>query len=316
MNLDIDKKISTIEANIDYLWSQLQDCNLCARHCSVNRTEVAGVCGADERCFVYSAFCHHGEEPPLSGSKGSGAVFFSGCSLRCVFCQNYKFSHTQDGLEVTVEALSEMFLDLQRRGAHNINLVTPTHYIAHIYKALLLAYKNGLSIPLVYNSSGYEDTQVLDCLDGVVDIYLPDFKYSESSVAKSYSNAQDYPEVAKNAILKMYQQRPDLVYENGLLVEGVIVRHLILPEHINNSKNCLKWLNENLPKAGFSVMSQYMPYYRACDYKGIDRPLSRREYDQVTDYVKELNIANGWVQEFVPREDLAGVYFDSLKDKK
>ena len=246
------------------------------------------------------AALHEWEEDCISGTKGSGAVFFTGCNMRCIFCQNHKIAVGQDGLLITEERLAEIFLELQNQGAHNINLVTPTHFVPQICTALDLARAKGLYLPVVYNTSGYECAETIRMLDGYVDIYLPDFKYMDVDVAKEYSKAPDYPERAKEAIEEIVRQVGECVFdeETGLIKKGVIVRHLVLPGHVMNSKRVLKYLFGTYGnQIYYSIMCQYTPMPHMSEHPLLKRKITRREYDKVLDYALALGIENGFMQD-------------------
>jgi len=316
----IPEKIKLIDSICDQLYRRLESCDICPRECRVNRHEKPGFCGAKEDVYIYTAFLHQGEEPGISAKTGSGTLFFSGCSLKCCYCQNFKFSQKLTGHEFSIDKMAAMMLKLQKKGAANINLVTPTHYLPQILKALSIAYENGLNIPLVYNTSGYEKPQIIQMLDGIVDIYLPDAKYFDSETAAKYSSgAKDYPQNNQASLLEMYRQQPRCI--PGLQLDcksgmqrGMIVRHLVLPGHIQESLDILKWLKNNLPDALVSVMFQYQPYYKAKDTLEINRPVNKQEYQAVKDLVETIHI-QGWVQEYTAQETLAGAYFEPGFDK-
>lgn len=276
----------------------MKACCACGHRCGIDRAAGArGFCNAaasDLHHAVCSSYTlHFGEEPPLVGRGGSGAVFFSGCNLRCVFCQNYQISQQGIGREVHYEELARMFLDLQEQGAENINLVTPTHYIHPIMEALLEACRQGLHIPLVYNTNGYDSLELLRLLDGVVDIYLPDMKYMNEAHARAYSRAENYPAVAKLAIKEMYRQVGPLLVENGAAKRGLIVRHLILPNDISGAYDFLLWMrDEGMQDATLSLMSQYSPQYRANEYPELRGRIGMDEYKKIVEYALELGFEN------------------------
>ena len=276
-----------------------------------------GACHCSQNAKVALASIHMWEEPCISGVNGSGTVFFSGCNFNCVFCQNSKISHENFGKEISNERLAEIFLELQSKNVHNINLVSPTPYVYNIIKAIKLAKKNGLNIPIVYNTNSYENVETLKLLEGFVDVYLPDLKYFYDESAIRYSKAPCYFETATNAINEMIRQvgTPEFD-ENGIIRKGVIIRHLVLPGHITETKLILNWIKNNLPKDIFvSVMAQYFPTYKVKnndDYKEIGRKLNRREYDLVCNMLNDIE--NGYIQdledfeeEYVPNFDLSGV---------
>ena len=301
------------------MWKKLlKECRLCPRECGVDRSEgKKGYCGASNELKVARAALHMWEEPCISGEAGSGAVFFSGCPMRCRFCQNYSIAAARKGKVISIERLAQIFLELQEKGAANINLVTPTHYTLHIIKALDLAKENGLRIPVVYNTSGYEKTETLKLLRGYIDIYLPDFKYMDGLLAAAYSNAPDYPEYAKRALEEMVGQTGPLKLdeETGMARSGVIVRHLVLPGHVRNSKAVIQYLYETYgDQIYISIMNQYTPMPQVTKDKLLGRKVTRRDYEKVIDYALELGVENGFFQEgdvaeesFIPEFDSEGV---------
>lgn len=274
-------------------------CSLCPRMCNIDREVTTGYCGVKQTLRVARAALHFWEEPCISGEEGSGAVFFTGCNLRCVFCQNYQIARAEQGKEITVERLSEIFLELQEKKANNINLVTATHYVPQVVEALKLAKLQGLHIPVVYNCGGYETVETLNLLEGLVDIYLPDFKYVDSERAKRYSHAENYPEAAKTALAEMVRQQPRAEFdERGMMKKGVIVRHLMLPGGIKDSKAVVKYLYETYGNQIFvSLMNQYTPLPHVTDYPEINRKLKKFEYDRLVDYAIALGVENGFIQE-------------------
>ena len=303
-------------------WSGLQNdpCNLCPRNCMVNRREgQRGFCGADERIFLGRATLHMWEEPCISGRSGSGTVFFSGCNLRCVYCQNYEISAGGKGKQVTKERLAEIFLELQEKGAANINLVTPDHYILEVAQAVLWARAKGLRIPIVYNGSGYEKSEVIRRLDGIVDIFLTDFKYMDSALAQKYSSAPDYPEAAKVSLEEMVRLAGEPFFdERGMMQKGVIVRHLLLPGHKKNAKDVIRYVYETYgDRVYLSLMNQYTPFDRVKEIPAVQelgRKVTRREYEAVVDYAISLGVKNAFIQEgdvakesFVPEFEGEGV---------
>lgn len=292
-------------------------CNSCPRRCRVNRKEKTGFCGAPQLPKVAKAFLHMWEEPCISGTNGSGTVFFSGCNLKCIFCQNYDISRHNSGKIITVDRLGEIFSELIAKGAHNINLVNPSHYTAAIREALIAQRQTGgLSVPVVYNSNGYESVDTLAGMEGLVDVYLPDIKYSSEETSFRYSGAGDYPSVSKAAVLEMYRQVGSPVLDGeGIIKRGLIIRHLILPAHVKESIDILNWISENLPKSVYiSLMSQYTPYYAAQQFPEINRPITRREYEKAVDHLYKLGLENGYVQDrqsadtqYIPEFNLEGV---------
>ena len=285
---------------------QLAKCEICPFRCKVNRLSgQVGRCGCGDKIRVAKYQLHYFEEPCISGKSGSGTVFFSNCNFKCIFCQNYKISQEGKGNEVTIEELANIFLKLQQEGANNINLVTPTMYAYQIIEAIKLARMNGLNLPIIYNSNGYENVETLRDLRGYVDVYLPDLKYYADELAIKYSKAPNYFETATKAILEMINQvgLPEFD-ENGMIKKGVIIRHLVLPGHIQNSKHILKWLKENVEgKTYVSVMAQYFPTYKAKEDEYLNRKLTRKEYSEIEQYLYLLDIQNGYMQELGKHEE-------------
>ena len=297
-------------------------CELCPRGCQVNReADQMGVCRVSSKLKVARAALHFWEETCISGTNGSGAVFFSGCSMHCVFCQNREIANGIVGKEIERERLRDIFLELQDQGANNINLVTPGHYVPHLVWAVEQARNQGLSIPIVYNTSGYEKVDTLKQLEGIVDVYLPDFKYWEPQTAQKYSNAPDYPEVARAAIAEMVRQRPTVEFifnkeQNvDLIQKGVIVRQLLLPGQFKDAKRIVKYLHETYGNQIYlSLMSQYTPLAHVEKYPELNRKVDRRTYERYIDYAIEIGVENGFIQEedvaeesFIPRFDGEGV---------
>lgn len=312
----------------------MEGCRLCPRNCGVDRSAgQAGICGVSGGTGVYAARAalHMWEEPCISGENGSGAVFFSGCPLRCVYCQNYHIAHAEAGKWISLDRLSEIFLELQEQKAANINLVTPTHYTPEIINAVENAKRQGLVIPIVYNCSGYEKVETLKTLEGIVDIYLTDFKYMESETAKRYSRASDYPEVAKAALEEMVRQvgknvslsaaapafKAEMAVfdEMGMMKKGVIVRHLLLPNHLKNAKAVVKYVYETYGnKVYLSLMNQYTPLPWIKEWPELNRRVTKREYERLLDYAISLGVENGFTQEgetaaesFIPDFDNEGL---------
>lgn len=278
----------------------LKSCNLCPRACNIDRTTALGVCQVSAKVKVARAALHFWEEPCISGNNGSGAVFFSGCSLHCVFCQNEEISHGKVGQEITIEELAGLYIDLQNQGANNINLVTGTHYIPQIVESVTIARKKGLNIPIIYNTSGYETIESLRMLEGIVNTYLPDFKYMDNSLALKYSHAKDYPDVAKEAIAEMVRQCGKPQFDNnGFIKSGVIVRQLLLPGHVKDAKNIVKYLYETFgDRIYISMMSQYTPMpHIASKYPELNRRVTKREYDSVINYAIDLGVENAFIQD-------------------
>ena len=295
----------------------MKECRLCPRNCGVNRLEgQRGFCGVDAEIMVARSALHMWEEPCISGKEGSGAVFFSGCSLGCGFCQNRTISRGQSGKKITVEHLVELFFQLQDQNANNINLVTAGQFLPQVVTALEMAKQQGLRIPIVYNSSGYEKTEGLKMLDGLVDIYLPDFKYMDTELAKKYSHAEDYPQVAQAALAEMVRQVGEAEFDSrGMMKKGVIVRHLLLPGHVKDSKNVLKYLWETYgDRIYISMMNQYTPMPTMKDDPLLSRKVTDREYERLIDYAITLGLNNGFIQEgetakesFIPEFDGEGI---------
>lgn len=297
--------------------NKYENCLLCPRKCGTNRrTGQTGVCGVSSEIKVARAALHYWEEPCISGKRGSGAVFFSGCSLHCVFCQNREISDGKEGKVISKERLSDIFMELAGKGANNINLVTPGQYIPDIVWAVNDAKSRGMKLPIIYNTSAYENVTELKLLEGIVDVYLPDFKYMDSTLSARYSRAKDYPSVAKQTLSEMVRQQPDVVIDDatGLIQKGVIVRQLLLPGHVNDAKAVLKYLYDTYHDHVYiSMMSQFTPIALK-DYPEINRTVTRREYERLVDYALEIGITNAFIQEgdvakdsFIPAFDCEGV---------
>lgn len=297
--------------------NKYENCLLCPRKCGINRrTGQTGVCGVSSEIKVARAALHYWEEPCISGKRGSGAVFFSGCSLHCVFCQNREISDGKAGKVISKERLSDIFIELAGKGANNINLVTPGQYIPDIVWAVNDAKSRGMKLPIIYNTSGYENVTELKLLEGIVDVYLPDFKYMDSTLSARYSRAKDYPSVAKQALSEMVRQQPEVVIDDatGLIQKGVIVRQLLLPGHVNDAKAVLKYLYDTYRDHVYiSMMSQFTPIALK-DYPEINRTVTKREYERLVNYALEIGITNAFIQEgdvakdsFIPAFDCEGV---------
>lgn len=297
--------------------NKYENCLLCPRKCGINRrTGQTGVCGVSSEIKVARAALHYWEEPCISGKRGSGAVFFSGCSLHCVFCQNREISDGKEGKVISKERLSDIFIELADKGANNINLVTPGQYIPDIVWAVNDAKSRGMKLPIIYNTSGYENVTELKLLEGIVDVYLPDFKYMDSTLSAMYSRAKDYPSVAKQALSEMVRQQPEVVIDDatGLIQKGVIARQLLLPGHVNDAKAVLKYLYDTYRDHVYiSMMSQFTPIALE-DYPEINRTVTKREYERLVDYALEIGITNAFIQEgdvakdsFIPAFDCEGV---------
>jgi len=294
----------------------LRNCKICPRQCGINRYEKKGLCGAGAEIRAAKAFLHQWEEPCISGTRGSGTIFLSGCNMKCVFCQNHNISQEHNGKEITIERLSEIMLELQAQAAANINFVTPTPYAHHIAEAVSAAKKQGLAIPIVYNTNGYETVETVEMLKGIVDIYLPDLKYYSDSYSLKYSGVRDYFRQASAAVAAMHAQvgYPEFD-EAGMANKGVIIRHLILPGLWEDSKKIFEWIRGNIGKYAYvSIMSQYTPMYKSGVYGEISRRITPEEYDKVLDSFFEAGLENGFMQEresassdYTPDFDLLGL---------
>lgn len=295
----------------------LKQCTICPRNCHADRTiGNSGFCHSGVLPKAALASIHKWEEPCISGIRGSGTVFFSGCNLHCIFCQNYAVSNENFGKEITIERLADILIEQQNRNVHNINLVTPSHFLPQIRDAILLAKKRGLSIPIVYNTNGYEKVESLKLLEGLIDVYLPDIKYYDEKFALEFSNAPNYFETASDAVLEMYRQVGKNCFSaNGLLEKGVLIRHLILPGCKEDSKKILDWIKKNFGNTVFvSLMNQYTPMYKALTNKQLSRRLTTFEYQKVVDYFLEIGLENGYIQKkssakssYTPLFDLKGI---------
>jgi len=291
----------------------LNECRLCPRNCSINRNnDEIGFCGAGNEIVIAKYYLHQWEEPCITGENGSGTIFFSYCNLRCMFCQNYKISTLNYGIDISVERFSEICLELQDRGATNINLVTPTHFVPLIIDGIKLAKNRGLCIPIVYNSSGYENVSTIKMLDGIVDVYLPDFKYYGDEYAIKYSKCRDYFKYASVAIDEMVRKKGECIFDNyGNIISGVIVRHLLLPGMEDESKNILKYLYDKYgDRIYISIMNQYTPV-RKCEYEELNKKIDDKIYDDVINYAWDIGIRNAFIQEggsqsesFIPDFDI------------
>jgi putative pyruvate formate lyase activating enzyme len=296
-------KTGELKKRAEELWAIMKSCRLCPRRCGVNRHKgMSGVCRAPGTTLVVSsAHPHFGEERPLVGKGGSGTIFLSHCNLRCVFCQNWEISILGRGDERNIDEFASMMLKLQEIGCHNINLVTPTHYSAHILKAIDVAAERGLRLPIVYNTSGWERLEVLKLLDGIVDIYLPDFKYWDSDMSSEYSSeAESYPEITGKAILEMHRQvgvaKPA---KDGIMQRGLMIRHLVMPNNTAGSVNVMEWIAGNLPKDTYvNIMGQYTPVYKAYDYPELSRRITKKEYMKVVTKAKDMGLTNLDIQRY------------------
>ena len=289
------------QQRVDELWRRYAECDLCAYDCGVDRTAgEVGACRVDDTAFVSSYFPHHGEENCLRGTHGSGTIFLANCNMTCVFCQNFETSHEAVGEEATPAEIAEMALELQSRGCHNVNFVSPTHHSPHLVEAVRIARERGLDVPIVWNCGGYERTEILSLLDGVVDIYMPDVKWSDDRAAAKYSRAPGYWQNVRESLAEMHRQVGDLELASdsragaGLATGGLLVRHLVMPNHVENAKGVLRYVAEEISTDTYvNLMAQYRPYYRAKSdqrYEEISRSITREEYRDVVDYAHELGL--------------------------
>ena len=282
---------------VEKLNSILKECTLCPHECRINRVDgETGICESTFEIKISSAFPHFGEEAPISGYRGSGTIFLSNCSLRCLFCQNYDISHLSEGKFVTIEQLANVMLYLQDLRCHNINFVTPTHYIAGIIEAVFIAAENGLKLPIVYNSSGYDSVEILKLLDGIIDIYMPDYKFSDNGMAKEFTTAADYNEVARRALIEMFRQQGDLEMDSkGIAKRGLLIRHLVMPDSLHNTEGVLKFISERISKNTYvNVMAQFHPCYKAAKSKGANRRITHGEYKTARQTAKDFGLKRGF----------------------
>ena len=292
-------KEEELDKRIRKAYKLLSSCEVCPRKCGVNRLEgEEGFCRSGEEVIVSSYNSHFGEEPPLVGNLGSGTIFFTNCNLKCVYCQNYPISQLGNGNKVSLSELAKIMLALQKRRCHNINLVTPNHFVPQILKSLKLAIKMGLHIPIVYNTSGYDSVNTLKLLDGVVDIYLPDARYADNEIARKYSAAPDYFEIMKNALKEMHRQVGDLMTDKiGIARSGLIIRHLVLPEGLSGTKKIMHFIAREIsPYTYVSLMAQYFPAYQAGQFLPLSRRINREEYKEALQVFKKEGLENGWFQ--------------------
>src|SRR3989339_1269172 len=304
----------SLQKKAESLYKRLDSCDICPRLCKADRlNNQLGFCKTGKKAKVYSYFCHHGEEPGISGVKGSGTIFFSSCNLRCAYCQNYEFSQLDKGREVDPEELASFMLELQQEACHNINFFTPTHNIPQILKALVLAVEKGLKIPLVYNSSGYDSTETLRLLEGIFDIYMPDARYFDSQTASRFSQAKDYPAINQAAIKEMRHQvgvvkfSPDEIIEKGLLI-----RHLVLPNKLSGTEEIMAFIARELgTDTHISLMSQYFPCHKAKDYPELTRRLTLEEYQEAMNIMHSYGLYNGWTQDEQGLDRFAGIHIKS-----
>lgn len=284
----------------------LRKCTICPHMCQVNRLEgISGRCKSSDKIKIALVSLHQFEEPCISGTKGSGTIFFSNCNLNCIYCQNYKISQEGNGYYITINDLANIFLEQQLNGAHNINLVTPTMYAYQIIEAIKIAKSKGLHIPIIYNTNSYENIETIKALNGFIDVYLPDLKYYTNSLSLKYSKVDNYFEHATAAITEMLNQVGTPIFDNaGIIKKGVIIRHLVLPGHIQNSKNILKWIKNNLtPDVYVSVMAQYFPTYNAKHDYYLNRKLTNKEYKEIENFLYTLDLKNGYIQELGKHEE-------------
>ena len=283
----------------------LEKCTICPHNCGINRlNNQIGRCKSKNIVKIALYSTHNFEEPCISGKKGSGTVFFSNCNMNCVFCQNYEISQQGKGREISIDELASIFIKQQEKDVENINLVTPTSYVPQIIEAIKIARNDGLKLPIVYNTNGYEKVETLKMLEGYIDIYLPDFKYSDNELAKRLSKVDNYFEIVTEALKEMYRQTGKSIFnDDGIMQKGMIIRHLVLPNHILNSRRVLKWINENMHDVYVSVMAQYFPTYKAKDIDDINRKLTKEEYEQIENYLYRLDLQNGYIQELGEHEE-------------
>jgi len=304
-------KLKTLSRVSEKAFRLLESCCICPRRCKVNRLKgELGFCKTGLLPRVCSYLAHHGEEPPISGAKGSGTIFFSYCNMGCVYCQNYEFSQLGQGREVDFEALARFMLELQNMGCHNINLVTPTHVMPQILKALEIAISKGLKIPILYNTGGYELAQIIRLLEGIVDIYLPDMRYADSDTAVKYSSASEYPRYNQESVKEMHRQVGIAdIDDNGIIKKGLVIRHLVLPNNIAGTDKIMKFISEEISQDTYiSLMSQYVPYYKASEFREISRRLKYREYEDAKQIMQKYGLHNGWIQESYGLERFAGIH--------
>jgi len=273
----------------------MKNCTSCPRKCEINREKEAGLCRAMWEPMVASVMIHHWEERPISGFNGSGTIFFAGCNLHCVFCQNYDISQSANGKKMTTRELADCFMDLERRGVHNINLVSPSHFVPQIIEAIIYAKENGIKIPFLYNSGGYDSLSSIQLLDGLIDIYMPDLKYASNSPGQRYSNVPDYFDIASVAIKEMYKQVGAPEMHNTVMQRGLLIRHLVLPGFDNDSIAIMNWIKANTPLAGISLLKQYSPQYMAGKYNEINRRPTKDEYNTIITHIKSIGLSGNLV---------------------
>jgi putative pyruvate formate lyase activating enzyme len=295
----LNLKESELDKRIEKAYKLLSPCQVCPRNCGVDRLEgEKGFCHSGKEIMISSYNAHFGEEPPLVGNFGSGTIFFTNCNLRCVYCQNYPISQLGNGNKVSLSKLAEIMLALQKRKCHNINLVTPTHFVPQILKSLKIAIKMGLHIPIVYNTSSYESVETLRLLEGIIDIYLADARYADNEIAEKYSAAPHYFEVMKESLTEMYGQVGNLIMDKeGIARSGLIVRHLVLPKGLSGTKNIMHFIAKEISLHTYiSLMAQYFPAYKAKEFPEISRRINKEEYEEALEIFKKENLENGWFQ--------------------
>lgn len=285
-----------LRRKVEEAYRRLEACDICPHECGVNRLKgEVGYCGMDARLYISSFGPHYGEERELVGKFGSGTIFLTGCNLKCVFCQNYEISHLGEGTEISVEEMAQIMLRLERLGCHNINFVTPTHYTPQVMQAILIARGRGLTVPIVYNCGGYEKVETLKLLEGFIEIYMPDAKYAINEMARRYSHVENYPEVMRRALKEMHRQVGDLVIENGIAKRGLLVRHLVMPNGIENARLVFKFLAEEISRHTYvNIMDQYYPCYKAFDFPELSRRLSVEEYRKAVELARDLGLWRGF----------------------
>lgn len=311
--------LNKIDSLADKLDKLLECCTICPHKCRTNRKQsVAGFCRAGHTPVISCAIAHHGEEPPISGTCGSGTIFFSYCNLRCDYCQNYQISQEHIGTNCTIAELAGSMISLQQAGAHNINLVSPCIWIPQIVQALSLAKQSGLKIPIVYNTGGYDDPDTIEMLDGLIDIYMPDMRYSSDAAAEKYSHIKNYVQYNRSAVREMYRQVGILKLDKkGIAKKGILVRLLVMPNNVAGLKETLDFIKNKLSAdIHLSIMAQYHPEYNACSIPGISRRLSQEEYCEITDYAEELGFSNGWTQEYVSFSGKEDLFRPDFKNEK
>jgi putative pyruvate formate lyase activating enzyme len=293
-------RVKDIKERIEKGYALLENCTVCPRECRINRLNgETGFCGIGANPRVASHNVHHGEEPPISGTQGSGTIFFSGCNMKCKYCQNFPISQLRHGREITPPELAEMMLDLQSKGCHNVNLVTPSHLIPQILESLLWAWEKGFNLPLVYNTSGYDSIRALELVEGIIDIYLPDMRYADDSIAQELSSAENYVRINRAAVKEMYRQVGNLVTdEQGIALKGLIVRHLILPHNLAGSEETFRFIRQEISdEVHLSLMGQYFPSFKAGECVSIDRKITPEEYESTVESFFKAGLSRGWMQE-------------------